>query len=201
MALTDYSSIRTSLFVKWYVEEYWDNSVGLTTATTLRYSDHGNEYDLLGETYTALGDLVSITSTTRGLASTDDSVTITIAGIPDLSRKEILNSRLLGSSIEIRRAWFDSATNELISDGTTDNPVLRFKGYVSNWNLEEDWDAQARMSTNTINIECSSWINLLSQKTSGRRTNPTSMKKHYPSDTSFDRVYRVANTNFDFGKT
>jgi DNA repair exonuclease SbcCD nuclease subunit len=42
-------------------------------------------------------------------------------------------------------------------------------------------------------------VELLNNKTSGRRTNPGDQKEWYPTDLSMDRVPGLANSNFNFG--
>jgi len=39
----------------------------------------------------------------------------------------------------------------------------------------------------------------LSNKVSGRRTNPIDQKELYPTDPSMDRVVSLASSNFNFG--
>jgi len=48
-------------------------------------------------------------------------------------------------------------------------------------------------------LECSSSVGLLGQKISGRKTNPQSQNRFYPSDRSMDRVPTLKGTKFNFG--
>jgi hypothetical protein len=198
MALSDYSHVRTALFVKISVAEYLQSGGGLGPETLL-FSDHYKEYELFaGETYTALGNLMNVTSSNRELSSSSSTVTVTISGIPNQSIKEIIESKIKSSPIEIYRAFF-SQDGQLIDDGTTLNPIGRYIGYINNYSLQEEWDAENRLSSNTIVLECNSNIDLLAKKQAGRKTNPTSMKKFYPTDVSFDRVPALVKANINWG--
>lgn len=206
MSYSQYLSIRTALFVKIFVEEYWDKTTGLYKNETLLFSDHSVDYELPSEdgstmeTYTGLGNLMSVSSSQRSIKGTNDGLTIVISGIPDISRREILNSKMKGSLVNIRRVFFDPVTNQEIDDSTIQNPITRYRGYLTNWTLNETWDNNTRTATNTITLEANSWIDLLSKKPSFRKTNPVDMKRHYPTDVSFDRIYKIANTNLNFGR-
>jgi hypothetical protein len=198
MSLSNYSHIRTALFVKMEVTEYLQSD-GSFAQTDLLFSDHYKDYDLfVGETYTALGQLLNVSSSSSELTPSSGSLTLTISGIPDRSIEEIIKSKIKSSTVTINRAFF-AQNGELINDGSTTNPVGRFNGFVSNYSLFEEWDAENRLSTNTIVFDCNSQIELLAKKTGGRKTNPTSMKKFYPTDTSFDRVPAIVNANINFG--
>jgi hypothetical protein len=79
--------------------------------------------------------------------------------------------------------------------------VGKFRGFINNIIFQEDWDVERRMSTLTVNFDCSSTVELLSRKKGGRRTNPESMRKFFPGDKSFDRVPAIVNANINFGGT
>lgn len=197
MALSDYDNIRTALFVKIQVEEYLQSDGGLRPETLL-FSDHFADYELNGDTYTALGKLVSVSSTTSELSPSGSTLTIVISGIPNKSVEEIVKSKIKSSIVNVYRGIF-THSGEFIVDESIVNPVGRFSGFVNNYSLDETWDVDNRLSSNTIIIECSSTVSLLSKKTAGRKTNPTSMKKYFPNDTSFDRVPAIVNAEINFG--
>lgn len=199
MALTDYNHIRTALFVKIQVDQYYDAAYGGFQNKTLLFSDHYTDYELFpGETYTALGDLVAVSSSMNELTPTAGTLTIQISGVASQSRTEITRTKFNSSRVTVYRAFF-AQNGELIADETIQNPVGRFTGYVNNYTLQEDWDQELRFSSNTISLECNNSVTLLSKKTSGRKTNPTSMKKYYPSDVSFDRIPALVNAKVNFG--
>jgi hypothetical protein len=106
-----------------------------------------------------------------------------------------LNSNLKGSVVKIYRAFFDGSGNYKPSQ-----VYLRFSGYVSNFSLNENYDQNNYMTTNSIGIQCSSVHAILEKKYSGRRTNATDEEFWYPGDTGMYRVKSLADTQFDFGK-
>lgn len=198
MSLTDYSHIRTALFVKIVVEEYKQGD-GSLAPTTLLFSDHYRDFELFtGETYTALGQLLNITASTAELSPTSSTVNIQISGVPRQSVHDVEQSKIKSSPVTVYRAFF-AQNGELINDGTTVNPVGRFSGFVNNYSLQEEWDSARRFSSVTVNLDCASTLDILSKKTAGRRTNPTSMKRFYPNDVSFDRVPALVDANINFG--
>lgn len=198
MALSDYKHVRTALFVKIEIAEYLQFPLGNLAPETLLFSDHSSDFTLGGLTYTALGNLVGVSSSVGEISASDSSLTITLSGIPDSSINAVVKSNFLGSPVTIERGFF-AQSGELIDEASTPNPIGRFTGFINNVGLEESWDVDDRLSTNTIVIECSSTVALMAQKTSGRKTNSTSMKRHYPNDTSFDRVGAIANADTNFG--
>lgn len=193
----DYASIESNLFVRIAVDYYKATSASSPTSTVLRFSDRLFPTTINSESYTGVGRLMSITASASELRASSGDLTITLSGIPNSSIYEIINSRIKGSSVTIYRAVFNTATNALIS--ISGNPMTRFKGYINNLALEEDYDVDARQSTNTLVLSCSSIVDLFDNKISGRRTNPSSQKKFYPSDISMDKVPNLENSFFDFG--
>jgi hypothetical protein len=188
MDLSSYRSIQSNLFVR----------INLSyTSNILRFSDTRDTVAINGESYTGLGQLMSITSSSSELKSTTRQITITISGIPNSSISEIMNSRLKGSKINIWRAIFDPATRQALD--IAGNPAGRFTGIVTNYALNEDFDAAARTATNTISIMCSGIVDVLANTTKGRRTNPQDQKLYYPNDTAMDRVPDLVGAYFDFG--
>lgn len=195
--LNSYRAIETGLFVRIEVD-YYKAAVGDTpTSTVLRFSDYRGTVSIDGESYQGLGKLLNISATTSELKGSTSSVTISISGIPNTSISEIINSRMKGCPIKIYRMVFDPVTgNKLNISG---NPAGRFFGIVNNYSLEEDYNLETRTSTNTISMICSSNMEFLQNKISGRKTNPESMKRFYPTDVSMDRVPNLVGANFNFG--
>jgi hypothetical protein len=98
----------------------------------------------------------------------------------------------------------DNGSINFLDDNTpvfATKTVGKFKGFVNNVIYQEDWDVERRISTLTVNFDCSSTVDLLSKKRGGRKTNPASMKRHFPNDVSFDRVPALVNANINFGGT
>lgn len=197
MSLVDRTSIKTGLFVKMDIAKYFTVGSGIA-AQTLAFSDWGYDYVIDGTTYTALGNLLEISDTSKLLRPNSQTISITISGIPNRSIEEIEKSELKGADISITRVWFNNDFTP-VDDESIENPVGRFSGYVNNYSLVESWDVETRTSSNTIVLDCASFIKVLEKKTAGRLTNPQSMKKFYPSDVSFDRVPSLAGARINFG--
>jgi hypothetical protein len=199
--LSTYKSILTNLFVRIHIPQYRTTPTGSYTDQYLYLTDRRTTYTLNGYDYTGLGRLVDISGTNSELRSSTDTLTITISGIPNSSISEIVNSKLKGSQVIVWRVLFDATTGTALSgqyDGDG-NPPTRFRGFIDNYSLVEEWDSTARTSSNTIVITCASSIGVLENKISGRKTNPQSQKKFYPSDTCFDRVPTLKGATYDFG--
>ena len=199
--LSSYQKIGSALLVRIPIDEYRVDPGDTPSAVVLKLSDvlvpititiNGNS-----ETYTGAGQLLSISPSRSELRNTASDVTITISGIPDARIKEIMNSKIKGSRVEIYRVLYNAGTWTVL--GAVGNPVGRFFGIINNFSLEEDYDITNKTNSNTISLICSSWHEVLNTKVTGRRTNPEDMKSFYSADTSFDRVPKLVGANFDFG--
>lgn len=185
--LTSYSSIQTALFCRVDVEGY----------AVLRFSSFGRPVVIMSETYQPLGKLLSVSATESTLRATSTDLSIGISGIPNSSIAEFVNNKIRGSAVEVYRLLFDATTGaELAGVG---NPVGRFQGIVNNFSIQEDLDYAAQSSTVTILMTCSSVVDNLYNKYSGRRTNPTDQQLLYPSDLSMDRVLKLSKANLNWG--
>lgn len=165
---------------------------------TLLFSDHRETVVIAGDTYVPLGRLVSVSPSNSDLRPSFQNFAIAVSGIPDSSIQSILASKVKGSTVTVRRGLFDVNTGSLIPGAA--NPVVKFKGFVNNYSISEEYDIVNLRASNTIQYDCNSLIDVLSNKKAGRKTNPASMKRYYPNDVSFDRVPILVNTAFDFGK-
>jgi hypothetical protein len=197
LALDNYASVQSNLFVK--IEcPYYKSSAGATpTGYEFLFSDRVGTYFVEGGGYVGLGKLLSITSSASELRSSSSDLTITVSGIPNSSLAELIHSRIKGSKVTIRRVVFNSNTGVILP--ITGNPMTRFIGFVNNMALDEEYDTENRISSNTVVLSCSSVVDVMQNKISGRRTNPASMKRFYSSDISMDRVPTLINSYFDFG--
>lgn len=196
-SLADYTHIRSVLFVLIEVENYV-YAGGTNGSEDLAFSNHVYDYDYNGYTFTALGNLLEVSSFRSELEATSNTLTVTVSGIPNSSLIEIDRSEIKGSNISVWRAFFNQ-DGSLITGLDIDNPILRFKGFVNNYALAEEWDVASRSSTNTITFECASNIDSFANKTSGRQTNPRSEKRFFPNDLSMDRVPQLVGANTNFG--
>jgi hypothetical protein len=185
--LSAYRAVQPALFVRLEIAGY----------QVLRFSDHDREYILDGELYSNLGSMLSVSTSASELRASASEVSIVISGIPPGAVSEILNNNPKGSPIQIKRAFFDPVSSEILP--VAGNPATKFLGIVSNYAMDEEWDSDAKQSTFTISLICSSVLSTLQNKVTGRRTNPYDQEKFSPGDSGMSRVPTVANTNFQFG--
>lgn len=196
--MIDYATVdalESGMFVRISIPRYRTSILDLGTPTVLRFSDYYRDVQINGEFYQSLGDLANVTPVTNELRASAGEVSIVISGIPLSRLKEIDLSVIKGSQVEVWRGLFSTETSAVLS--TT--ALGRFFGIVNNFSLEEEYDPQGRVATNTIVFQCSSYIDVVSNYVGGRRTSSSDQKKFYPNDTSFDRVTTLANNIFDFG--
>lgn len=195
--LSSYSAIASALLVKITIDDYRTTPTGAYTQQVLKFTDWNTSITLGDDTYTGLGKLVGITATASELKSTNGGLTVTISGIPNSSIAEIVNSRVKGSAIEVRRLVFNPVSK--IKLNIAGNPAGRFFGTITNYTLDEDYDVTTRNSSNTIGLICASTSEILEKKLAGRKTSSLSHKSFYPTDLAMDRVSSLVGANFDFG--
>ena len=191
--LDSYTSVVTGLFVRLQIDEYRTSSGGAYSSQVLRFSDYQNSVTINGETYTPLGEFLNVTASTSELRPTENPVTIALSGIPTNSINEIVHSKIKGAPIKIYRGYFTTAGTQIGGYGG------RFIGSVNNYSIQEEFDIESRTSSHMLMLECSSSVGVLSEKISGRKTNPQSQKSFYSSDTSMDRVPNLKGATFNFG--
>lgn len=185
--LSNYRSIQTNIFIKLDIPGY----------QVLTFSDYYKAYTLDGTNYQGLGQLLSFSDTASSLRATPQEFTFAISGIPQSNISAVLTTKIKGSSLTVKRAFFDSNTSELLNLGT--NPIGKFNGVISNYTITDDLEEGSRDGTFTITFVATNIIELLNNKVTGRRTNPLDEKEFFPSDKSFDRVPSLSRSNFNFG--
>lgn len=197
--LTPFTAIRTHLFVRIKVDHYKETEASAPRQEILRFSDTTDTVVINGESYTGLGNLLSISGSASEIRASSGELNISVSGIPNTALSEIIHSRIKGCPVTIYRSFFDPITNEPLD--IPNQTVMRYRGFVNNYSLQEDYDTQARQATNTITLVCASAIDVLQNKYAGRKTNPASHYRFYPGDQSMDRVPVLENTTFNFGGT
>lgn len=185
--LSSYAAVEAAMFCRIDVPDY----------DVLLFSNYNIPVTIGTDTYVNLGTLLNVTDSSSDLRATSGNMTVTISGIPNSSIAEVLAQQFKGSSIQIWRVFFDANTKQMLS--IPGNPAGRFQGIVTNWTLDESWTPGATSTSNQISFTCSSRVEQLTRKVSGRRTNSYDQKRWYPTDVSMDRVSIIANTNFNFG--
>lgn len=170
-------------------------------STTYYISNAFNPITWNGNTYTQLGNLLNISELQDELRASNNQITVTLSGIPPDDGSPnymniVLNSNIKGSRIEIYRAFFDPTTNNFQASEV----YQRFSGYISNYALNENWDQDNKITSNSISVQCSSIHAIIERQYTGRRTNDSDQKFWYPSDTGMYRVKIISDGSFDFGR-
>lgn len=195
--LSSYAAIESGLFVRMDCEYYRAQPNDTPTTNVFRFSNYNIPVTINSEVYSPLGQLMSISSTSSEIRNSTSGVTISVSGIPNTSIAEIVNSRIKGSAVQVWRMLFDPQTKQqLVISG---NPAGRFRGFVNNYSIEEDYNSEDGIATNTLIFSCASTTEILTNKISGRRTNPIDQQALYAGDPSMDRVLNLAKSNFNFG--
>ena len=199
--LSDYNSLVSNLFVRIKVDYYKETPESEPVQTYWRFGDSLYPMTINGEEYYGVGKLMGITETNSEIKASSSQLTVTLSGIPNSSIYQLVNSRIKGCPITVYRVLL--TPNYMlpvdITSGEDNNVFARFRGFVNNYALQEDYNIDTRTSTNTLVLTCSSAVDVLSNKISGRRTNPYSQKKFFPNDLSMDRVPNLENASFNFG--
>jgi len=195
--LSSYATVEAALLVRMQCDYYRATANANVSTNTFHFSTYNVPVTIDSEVYTPLGQLLSITGSSSEIRNSPQGISITISGIPNGSIAEIVNSRMKGSSVEVWRMLFDATTKQPLA--ITGNPAGRFFGIVNNYSIEEEYDSSASTATNTIVFTCASTTEILSNKVSGRRTNPIDQRALYASDSSMDRVPTLSKSNFNFG--
>jgi len=186
--LSSYRAVQTANFVK----------ISGTSYPTLLFSDDTKTRTISGETYTNIGQLLYIGSTRSEIRALEQTVDLGISGIPAGSIAQFLNTNYKGCGIEIRQAFFNPTTDAILS--IAGNPLIKFKGLITNFGMEESWDNPGKTQTFTIVLQCSSLVSTVLKKVNGRRTNDSDQQALYPNDLSMSRVSTVTKSQFQFGK-
>ena len=180
--LTAYRSIQTNLFVKLVIPGY----------STLTFSDYHRDFTISGTAYTGLGQLLSVGNTEDSLRAAPSDITVSISGIPAQNITDILDNKIKGSACEIYRGFFNVNTGALLS--IAGNPAGKFQGVVSNYDITDDLTMGDDTGTVTLSLTVTSVVELLQNKTTGRRTNPQDF-----ANGDMARVLPLQKSNFNFG--
>lgn len=195
--LTSYAAIESHLFVRIQIDEYRTIPTNPYSEQVLRFSDRLSPFTINEEEYIGLGKLMGVTSSSSEIRVSGADLTITVSGIPTNSIGELIHSKIKGCPVRVYRALFDAHTGAYLD--IEGNPLGRFRGFVNNYSLNEEWDNSTKTATNTLVLTCASAVSVLQNKIAGRRTNPESQKQFYPTDLSMDRVPNLENSTFNFG--
>jgi hypothetical protein len=190
--LSGYSAVGVCLCVRLDIPEY-----GVLRLSTFHKSIMITEDDGFNYSYAPAGVLMSVSEGVSELRATAVETAIGLTGIPVEYAITVQAARLKGSRVEIRRVFTDPITDAPLA--IAGNPVFMFQGVVTNYGFSEQYNEFSDESSLVINLSCSSLVDMLNTKITGRRTNQESMNQFYPSDSSFNRITNLIGRPFDFG--
>lgn len=189
--LSAFSVIQSNFFIRLTTFNLYEADEIIT------FTDFHRPVEIDGDVYVGLGQLLSVTESQSDLRITSSEVSVAISGIPQSNIQTLFDQEIRGSKLEIFRGMFDPNTGVPLD--IPGNPAGRFRGVINNFSVTDDFDSTSKDSTISITLIATSIVGLLSNKLSGRATNPLSQKSFFPGDVSFDRVPNIANANFNFG--
>tara|TARA_R110000824_G_scaffold148309_3_gene318009 strand:- start:1439 stop:2008 length:570 start_codon:yes stop_codon:yes gene_type:complete len=183
--LSSNAAIESAVFLKWDIPNYQIEYI----------SDYHTAVTIGGQSYANAGKLLSISSINDELKASPSELSIALSGIPTGSVSDVLSKEIKGSNIEIYRGFFNPTTHGLLDLSPDTNPLLKFKGIVTNYGVGDDIDVISGIATTSIVLTCNSIVEILGKKVNGRRTNP----RDFPTESSMNRVLALSNSNFQFG--
>ena len=160
--------------------------------TVLTFSSSYKDEVISGNTYNALGGLLSVGSQTRNLRATSGETIIALSGIDGNNIYNVLATNIRGSEVEVLRGFYNN--NMVLS-----NVYNRFKGIVTSYGISEE--RQEQEDNFTVSVGASSYKTVLENRIAGRKTNKESWRYFDSNDSSMDQVYAISGVTFDFGQT
>lgn len=181
------SKIKSAEFVKLTVFNDYNDPADTTVYT---FSSAYKEETIDGVVYLPLGGLLQVGAQNRDLRVTAGDTIITLSGIGADNIFLVLGTKIRGSEVQVWRGFYNDA-------GIIQTAYNRFRGIITSYGITED--RQDEEDTFTCAVSASSYVNVLSNRIAGRKTNEESWKVFNPTDTSMDQVYSISGVNFDFG--
>lgn len=171
--LSSYSAVKQAAFVRMVIPNY-----GI-----IRFSSHDVPYsitesDNITYTYTPMGILLGISEFNNELSPSASDVTISLSAIDQSFVASMMDYKLKGSSVTIRRAFFNANTGVPLA--IPGNPSVRFKGVIANYSFNDEFNQFSNVATTTVSVSCSSIVKVLEQKEVGQYTNDYERKYNFP---------------------
>ena len=190
--LQNTNNIRMADFVRITTSTAVYRSATTPTALTIPAVD--------SQPFDALGTLVKISDVQRDIKSTANETSITLVGLDTATLGWVLGHDIKGSLIEMWHGFFNDQ-NELITTGGSGGLYKFFTGYISSFQITEQYMEEAKMYVGVITASASSIQIILQNRTAGRYTNNNAWQFFNPGDTSMNRVNFIETINYAFGKT
>ena len=180
-------AIKSAEFVKLTVfNDYSDP----TDTTVYTFSSAYKEETIDGVVYLPLGGLLQVGAQNRDLRVTSGDTIIALSGIGSDNIFLVLGTKIRGSEVQVYRGFYNDS--DIIQTAYN-----RFRGIITSYGITEDRGGDT--DNFTCAVAASSYVNVLSNRIAGRKTNEESWKVFNPTDTSMDQVYSISGVNFDFG--
>ena len=149
--------------------------------------------------FSAVGVLMKIGNVQRDIKSTANETTVTLVGIDTAMLGFVLSQSVKGSAIEMWHGFYNQS-GALITTGGSGGLYQFFSGIITSFQINEQWNEEARSMVGTITVSTSSIQLILQNRNAGRYTNDNSWQFFNPGDTSMNRVSFIQNINYYFGK-
>ena len=203
MARSDISALNLAAAAKqpYYPLEFVEIIIDPDDATKqLRLTNHWHNITTIGEfnnstyTYTAAGELMGIGDIQDNLAMKDNSINMSLSGVPASLRAIILGNVLEGSEVNILRGYYDEDTGNIV-----DTPFHLWSGQISSFGINDSRKFDEE-DTITITASCTSELDSLLDRVSGRNTSLAGFQEHTPNDMSMEFMESLVNFAPEFGK-
>jgi hypothetical protein len=160
----------------------------------LRLTNHFQDIEYDGNTYTASGTLMGISQYTETTEATNDALNLSLSGIDPSVVASILDTPIAGSTVKIYKGFYNEETGQVIGD-----PYLAWSGIANSFSIDDTYEKDSDDGVN-ISVSCKSLLNTLMERQSGLYTSLPSYQNKYPTDYSMEFVAGLADRSFNFGK-
>lgn len=161
-------------------EAHFDSAVS-------RVTDADRNIEWAGNTYAAVGNLLTFSSIRESAEARIDSVTVQLSGVSQEWIAAVLAETYIDRRLVIYKGFRDTRGNIIV------DPVAIFDGRMDAPVIGEDPDEEPGRSI--VHLEASShWSDF--ERKPGRRTNDAIQRLHFPGDAFFDHVSATSRQVF-----
>lgn len=153
------------------------NLVELLFDTPIRITSSMRDIIYNSETYTALGQLLSIGKVRKELKINNSNTIISLSGVDQSLISAFLSENPANARVKIYGGWTAFTSSWLFVNGAP-NPLLLFEGFIDNFTIQENY----KNGLSTISLRCvNHWAAL--DRSNGRRLNNEDQQRLFTSDT------------------
>lgn len=169
---------------------------GTESAITYYISNCYTAVTYNGNLYQPLGGFLHIGDLQQDIHSSNNEITLGLSAIPPEYITAILGSQIKGGAVKIYRAFFEHDTQQIQNINGQDQIFQRFNGYITNYNVSEEVNANVTGGevSHIITVSASSINGILEKRVAGRRTNRDSYQYRYG-----DRLFSISGSNIVLG--